>query len=71
LKAFRKAGLDKQLDTITDGILAGINAGEFQGSCVKDGMTKDWKTWNGECWDMKATYVMAFLVLLALNPDDQ
>jgi len=71
LKAFKKAGLDDELKKITEGILTGINAGEFQGSCVKDGMTKDWKTWKGECWGYEGFLCDGYLVLLALNPEDQ
>ena len=71
LKALKKAGLDKQLQAVTDGILSGINAGEFQGACEKEGMTKDWKTWNGECWGYEGYLCDGFLVLLALNPDDK
>jgi hypothetical protein len=70
LKAFKKAGLDEPLQKISDGILSGINSGEFQGSCGKEGMTKDWKTWTGECWGYEGFLCDGFLVLLAFNPDD-
>jgi len=56
VKAFEKAGLHEPLQQITDGILAAINTGDFQGSCEKGGMTKDWKSWHGECWDMRVFY---------------
>jgi hypothetical protein len=71
LKAFRKAGLNEQLEIITDGILKSIDAGEFQGSCTSGGMTKDWKTWNGECWGYEGFLCDGYLVLLALNPEDK
>ncbi len=71
LKAFKKAGLDEQLQKITEGILAGIDAGEFQGSCAEGGMTKDWKNWKGECWGYEGFLCDGYLVLLALNPDDK
>jgi hypothetical protein len=70
LKAFRKAGLNEQLEKISDGILSAIDAGSFQGSCAAGGMTKDWKTWNGECWGYEGFLCDGYLVLLALNPDD-
>ncbi len=70
LKAFKKARLFNELKKITQGILAGINAGEFQGSCA-NGMTKDWKTWKGECWGYEGYLCDGYLVLLALNPEDQ
>lgn len=71
LKAFRKAGLNEQLELISDGILSAIDAGSFQGSCTAGGMTKDWKTWNGECWGYEGFLCDGYLVLLALNPEDK
>ncbi|MEN6452743.1 MAG: GH116 family glycosyl hydrolase [Prolixibacteraceae bacterium] len=70
LKAFRKAGLNEQLKTITDGVLSGINSGEFQGVAATGEMTKDWKTWTGECWGYEGYLCDGYLVLLALNPED-
>jgi hypothetical protein len=70
LKAFKKAGLFEQQRKITDGILAGINAGNFQGSCSEGDMTKDWKTWKGECWGYEGFLCDGYLVLMALNPED-
>ncbi len=69
LKAFKKAGLEGPLRRITHGILAGINAGEFQGT-GSNGMTKDWKTWSGECWGYEGYLCDGYLALLALNPED-
>jgi hypothetical protein len=71
LKAFNKAGLSKQFEEIADGLLKAINEGEFQGSCSEGGMTKDWKAWNGDCWGYEGFLCDGYLVLLALNPDDQ
>jgi hypothetical protein len=71
LKAFQKAGLEEQFNKISDGILEGINAGAFQGSCTEGGMTKDWKTWSGECWGYEGFLCDGYLVLLALNPEDK
>ena len=71
LKAFQKSGLEEQFNRIKDGILEGINAGAFQGSCIKGGMTKDWKTWSGECWGYEGFLCDGYLVLLALNPEDK
>jgi len=71
LKAFKKAGLESQLQKISDGILEGINSGSFQGYCDKGDMTKDWKNWKGECWGYEGFLCDGFLVLLALNPEDK
>jgi hypothetical protein len=71
LKAFKKAGLEVQLEKISDGILKAIDEGDFQGSCFEEGMTKDWKTWHGECWGYEGFLCDGFLALLALNPEDK
>ena len=71
LKALRKAGMTEQLQQVTNGILAGINEGDFQGRPQTGDMTKDWKTWNGECWGYEGFLCDGYLVLLALNPEDQ
>ncbi|HPO14098.1 MAG TPA: GH116 family glycosyl hydrolase [Candidatus Hydrogenedentes bacterium] len=70
LKAFKKAGLEEPLKQITKGILKGIDAGDFQGTCT-NGMTKDWRTWSGECWGYEGYLCDGYLALLALNPEDQ
>lgn len=71
LKAFRKAGLNDELAIIEKGIIEGIDKGNFQGSCMKGGMTKDWRTWNGECWGYEGFLCDGYLVLLAMNPEDK
>jgi hypothetical protein len=71
LKSFQKAGLEEQFSKIAEGILEGISAGAFQGSCTEGGMTKDWKTWSGECWGYEGFLCDGYLVLLALNPEDK
>ncbi len=69
LKAFQKAGMYEELKIIQDGILEGINKGDFQGFCGI--MAKDWKTWQGECWGYEGFLCDGYLVLLALNPKDE
>jgi hypothetical protein len=71
LKAFKKAGLEQQYNLIADGILQGISKGSFQGSCTKGGMTKDWKTWKGECWGYEGFLCDGYLALLAFDPEDK
>jgi hypothetical protein len=65
LKAFQKAGLDQQYGLISDGILKGIDAGSFQGSCAGGIMTRDWKSWSGECWGYEGFLCDGYLALLA------
>lgn len=71
LKAFQRAGLTEQFNEIADGILKGINDGAFQGSCFEGGMTKDWKTWSGDCWGYEGFLCDGYLVLLAIDPADK
>jgi hypothetical protein len=69
LEAFRKAGMDEQYQLISEGILKGIRAGSFQGSCSEGGMTRDWKTWSGECWGYEGFLCDGYLALLAFKPE--
>jgi len=69
LVAYKKAGLEEQYRTIAGGLLKGINEGSFQGLCKEGGMTKDWKTWDGECWGYEGFLCDGYLVISALNPD--
>jgi hypothetical protein len=65
----RKTGLTTQYNQIADGLLRGINAGAFQGSCTEGGMTRDWKTWSGECWGYEGFLSDGYLVMLAFVPE--
>ena len=69
LKALKKAGMNRELEQVSDGILQGIRNGDFQGYCGL--MAKDWKTWNGECWGYEGFLCDGYLALLALNPKDK
>jgi hypothetical protein len=68
LEAFKKTGLAVQYQRIADGLLEAINAGAFQGSCMEGGMTKDWKTWSGDCWGYEGFLSDGYLVMLAFVP---
>jgi len=70
LKAFKRAGLVEQLSKIEEGILKGIDEGLFQGYSGSGGMTRDWKTWKGECWGYEGYLCDGYLALLAFNPED-
>jgi hypothetical protein len=71
LKAFKKAGLDDELEQISRGLLSAVANGSFQGSCETGGMTKDWKTWSGDCWGYEGFLCDGYLALLAFNPEDE
>jgi hypothetical protein len=70
LMAFQKAGLKEQYDKMASGLLKAIDMGEFQGSC-DNGMTKDWKAWNRDCWGYEGFLCDGYLVLLALDPENK
>jgi len=69
LKALKKAGMNQELEQVSDGILRGIRNGDFQGLCGL--MAKDWKTWSGECWGYEGFLCDGYLALLAINPKDK
>jgi hypothetical protein len=40
--------------------------GSFEGRCEGSEYSKDWKTWNGECWGYEGFLVDNYLPLLAV-----
>ncbi|MCX6222629.1 MAG: hypothetical protein NTZ69_16795 [Bacteroidia bacterium] len=51
-------------------ILKSISDGNFSGSCV-NGMSKDWKTWKGECWGYEGFLCDGYMVLLSCLGEDE
>jgi hypothetical protein len=45
--------------------LRALEAGAFQGDC-DNGMTKDWRAWDGECWGYEGFLVDNYWGLLAV-----
>ncbi len=70
IRALQKLKRKKEADNILNPILTSIGAGNFQGKC-NNGMTRDWKTWTGECWGYEGFLVDSYHVLLALVEDRQ
>ncbi len=64
IKALQKLGRNKEAEMILHPIMKSITAGGFSGKC-ENGMTKDWKKWNGECWGYEGFLVDNYLVMLA------
>jgi len=67
--------LKRKMDTqkILFPILKSISAGNFSGKCA-NGMSKDWKTWKGECWGYEGYLCDGYMILLAClgeEPFDQ
>lgn len=64
IKALQILGRKTDADTILNPILKSIAESGFSGKC-ENGMSKDWKKWNGECWGYEGFLVDNYLVLLA------
>jgi hypothetical protein len=47
-------------------MLESFKNGDFEGHCPGSKMTKDWKTWTGECWGYEGFLVDNYLALLAV-----
>lgn len=65
LKALFKLGRKKDAEMILFPLLRAYENGAFQGEC-ENGMTKDWQTWDGECWGYEGFLVDNYWALLAV-----
>lgn len=64
--ALYKLGMKKEAEMILMPMLESYKNGDFQGHCPDSNMTKDWKSWDGECWGYEGFLVDNFLTLLAV-----
>jgi len=60
----QKLKRNSDAEKILHPILKSIKEGNFSGKCA-NGMSKDWKTWKGECWGYEGFLVDGYMVLLA------
>lgn len=60
-------GMRKEAEAILMPMLESYKAGSFEGNCPGSSMTKDWKTWTGECWGYEGFLVDNYLALLAVK----
>lgn len=65
LKALYHLGRKKDAEKILFPLLKGMEDGNFQGDC-DNGMTKDWRTWDGECWGYEGFLVDNYWSVLAV-----
>jgi hypothetical protein len=65
ISALFKLGRKKDAEKILIPLLRGYEKGIFQGEC-DNGMTKDWRTWNGECWGYEGYLVDNYWTFLAI-----
>ena len=56
----------EEAEAILFPMLESYSKGEFEGNCPGSEMTKDWKTWSGECWGYEGFLVDNYLPLLAV-----
>ncbi|WP_262250034.1 alpha-L-rhamnosidase-related protein [Parapedobacter soli] len=64
--ALYKLGMNREAEMILMPMLESYKNGDFQGHCPGSDKTKDWKSWNGECWGYEGFLVDNFLTLLAV-----
>lgn len=66
IQALRIVGMKKEAEAILAPMLESFTNGDFEGNCTGSTMTKDWKTWKGECWGYEGFLVDNYLTLLAV-----
>lgn len=70
IMALKMVGLKKESDAILLPMLEGFRNGDFEGHCPGTDMTKDWKTWKGECWGYEGFLVDNYLTFLSVVEDN-
>jgi hypothetical protein len=65
LAALYDLGRIEEADKMLFPMLESFASGDFQGRC-DNGMTKDWKTWDGTCWGYEGFLVDNYYALLAV-----
>jgi len=66
IKALFKLGMNQQAEAILFPMLESYTQNNFQGHCSGNQMTRDWKTWSGECWGYEGFLVDNYLPFLAV-----
>lgn len=66
IKALYMLDMKKEADGILYPMLESFKNGDFEGNCAGSTMTRDWKTWNGECWGYEGFLVDNYLTFLAV-----
>lgn len=67
IKALLDLNMRQEAEMILMPMLESYKTGEFEGNCPGGGMTKDWKTWSGECWGYEGFLVDNYLTFLAVT----
>ncbi len=66
IHALFMAGMGKEAGAILFPMLESYKYGGFEGYCSDNNMTKDWKSWKGECSGYEGFLVDNYLALLAV-----
>ena len=66
VQALKQLGRKKDQERILYPMLKSFKEGGFEGACSANGMTRDWKTWTGECWGYEGFLVDNYLTFLAV-----
>jgi hypothetical protein len=69
IEALRMLGRDKEAGAILYPMLKGFENGGFQGR-GPNGMTYDWKAWDGTPWGYEGLLVDGYMTLLAAMPEE-
>lgn len=64
IHALYKLDMKKEAEAILFPLLESYKDGGFEGNCPGSNMTKDWKTWKGECWGYEGFLVDNYLAML-------
>jgi hypothetical protein len=67
IHALFKLGMRTEAEAILFPMLESYTQGGFEGHCAGSEFTKDWKTWNGECWGYEGFLVDNYLPFLAVH----
>jgi hypothetical protein len=67
IHALYQVGMKKEAEEIFMAMMESYKEGSFQGNCEGSDMTKDWKTWKGECWGYEGFLVDNYHALLAMT----
>lgn len=67
IQALLKLGMRKEAEKILFPMLESYKEGNFSGNCTRSEKTRDWKTWEGECWGYEGFLVENYLALLSVD----
>ena len=67
IHALYKLKMKAEADEIFLAMMESYKSGGFEGYCSDSNMTKDWKTWKGECWGYEGFLVDNYLAMHSIT----